>query len=176
MNNSLGTFANLTGKRIGKFTIESLAGRDKSSAAPVWRVVCDRCNYPQTLAHAKLASLVQGKHTQISLLCANPACPASRHERETESLADVRRKERQDSIVVVAAQREAAEKAEKDRQRTARADRILREFTRYLNHQWRVGAADEQICTSRRWSSLSDASRKAVLDAMKANPNKRIDF
>lgn len=175
MSKFLGTYADLTGKRVGKFTVEQLAGRDKSSA-PRWRILCSECSYPTTMPHAKLAPLIQGKHSQTSLLCQNPACPLSRHEREIETINDLRRKERQETIRVAEAQKETAVMIEKDRQKAARAERIRRDFASYLNHQWRVGAPDEEICTSRRWALLSDSSRKAVLDAMKQHPNARLTF
>jgi hypothetical protein len=165
----LGTYADLRGKRVGAFRVEELAGRNKSGS-PMWRVSCDVCCYPQTLPHSKLAPLVQGRHSQKTLLCANAACPASRHERHEETIKDVRRQEKQQQIQVAEAQRELEAKAEKDRLKADRQERIRREFAAYLNHQWRVGAKDEQICNSRRWFSLSDESRKAVLDAMKKNP------
>ena len=170
----LGTFADLTGKKIGNFVVDGLAGRDKSGA-PVWRVIHD-CGYRQSLFHSKLAPLVQGRHSQKSLLCANSACPASRHERKVETISDIRRQEKQAAIEVAEAKREADALAEKDRLKAARRDRIMSEFVKYLNHQWKVGADDAQICHQRRWFALSDESRKALLDAMKKNPRATVLF
>jgi hypothetical protein len=171
----LGTFADLTGKKIGKFVVDGLSGRDKA-AAPVWRVLCDLCSFPQSIPHYKIAPLVQGRHSQMSLLCANPACPASRHERHTETIDDFRRQERQALAKAAEAQREAAANAEKEQKKAARADRIQREYLAYLNHSWRVGAADKDICTQRRWATLSDTSRRKVLDAMEKYPTSPLIF
>ena len=171
---SLGTAANLTGKKIGAFVVDGLSGRDKSGA-PVWRVIHD-CGYPQSLSHFKLAPLIQGRHSQVSLLCANPACPASRHERKVETISDIRRQEKQAAIEVAEAKREADALAEKDRLKAARRDRIMSDFVKYLNHMWRLGADNDQICHQRRWFALSDESRKAVLDAMKKNPRAIVLF
>lgn len=171
----LGTFANLTGRKIGKFVVDGLSGRDKSGA-PVWRVLCDHCSYPQTMPHSKVAPLVQGRHSQISLLCQNPACPLSHRENQTETLTDIRRQERQAELKAAEAQRQAAANDEKERKKAARAYRIQRDFLAYLNHQWRVGAADKDICTQKRWLSLSDSSRKNVLNAMEKNPTSPLIF
>jgi hypothetical protein len=171
----IGTFADLTGKKIGKFVVDGLSGRDKTRS-PVWRVLCDLCSYPQSLPHSKVAPLVQGRHSQVSLLCANAACPASRHERKVETISDIRRQEKQAAIEVAEAKREADALAEKDRLKAARRDRIMSEFVKYLNHQWKVGADDAQICHQRRWFALSDESRKAILDAMKKNPRATVLF
>jgi hypothetical protein len=175
MNNFLGTFANLAGKRIGRFIVTELAGRD-TSGAPRWKVVCDECSYPKTLSHSKLAPLVQGRHSQISLLCQNPACPLSHRENQTETLTDIRRQERQAEAKAAEAQREAAANAEKEQKKAVRDDRIRREYLAYLNHQWRVGAADKDICTQKRWFSLSDSSRKHVLDAAEKHPTSPLIF
>ncbi len=170
----LGTFADLTGQKIGKFVVDGLAGRD--NGAPRWKLICGTCFYPQNLPHSKVAPLVQGRHSQKSLLCANPACPASRHEHQVETLTDIRRQERQAELKAAEAQRQAAANDEKERKKAARADRIQREFLRYLSHQWRVGAADKDICKQSRWFSLSDSSRKNVLDAMEKNPTSPLIF
>jgi len=175
MSNFIGTYADLRGKRVGEFLIEDLVGRN-AFGAPRWKVVCDVCCYPQTLPHSKLAPLVQGKHSQVSLQCQNFACPQSRRERHTETIDDFRRQERQALAKAAEAQREAAANAEKEKKKAARADRIQREYLAYLNHSWKVGAADKDICTQRRWASLSDTSRKNVLDAMEKNPTSPLIF
>ena len=175
MSGFIGTAADLRGKRVGRFLIDELVGRD-ASGAPRYRVLCDECAFPQSLSQARLAPLVQGRHSQISLLCANPACPLSHRDNQTETLSDFRRQERQALAKAAEAQREATANAEKEQKKAARADRIQREYLAYLNHSWRVGAADKDICKQSRWFSLSDSSRKNVLDAMEKNPTSPLIF
>lgn len=173
----LGTYANLTGYDIGNFSVEGLAGRDPSGA-PRWKVVCEHCHYPQTVSHARLAPLVQGRNTQATLQCANPACPLSRQETHEETFAQFRRrearqaKEAADAAAVV--QRAADEQAAKEREVALRKEQIQRQYIRYLNHQWRAGQADHKICTRERWFELTDGTRRTVLDLIAKDPSVQI--
>src|SRR6478735_9015357 len=169
MASFLGTYTNLTNFRVSGFLIEGLSGRD-GSGRPVWRLVCDICSFPQSLSHARLAPIVQGRNSQVSLLCQNPACPQSHKARQVETLADIRREERQAVEQAEEAKRVSDAKAAKEQVQAARAYEIQRQYTRYVNHQLKAGQSDENICTRPRWFSLSDASRSAVLDAMQKNP------
>jgi hypothetical protein len=100
----------------------------------------------------------------------------SHHENQSETLADIRRQERQAELKAAEAQRAAAADNEKERRKAERADRIMREYLAYLNHQWRLGAADDNICKQSRWFTLSDVSRKAVVNAMEKNPTSPLLF
>jgi hypothetical protein len=172
-------YADLRGQRIGHFLVEEFVGRD-AAGAPCWRVVClkDGCNYPQTLRHSRLAPLVQGRSTQSTLLCANPACPLSRHENRVESIDEFRRQQRRESIQsarMAAEEHQAAEtKAGKDRLWAVRNDEIQRQYIKYVNHQWMAGQVDERICGRQRWFELSDVSRRTILDIIEKGPTVRI--
>jgi hypothetical protein len=175
----LGTFADLTGYRINNFMIEGLSGRDVSGA-PFWRVVHQAagCNYPQSLPHSRIAALVQGRHSQISLLCANPACPLSHRESQSETIDEFRRRERREAEqaarAAAEAKREADAKAETDRRQAARDAEIQRTYIRYLNAQWRAGQDDDTICSRRRWFELTPGTREIVMDLIEKDPMVRI--
>jgi hypothetical protein len=179
LNNFIGHFADLTNYRVGSFLIEGFSGRD-ASGAPVWRIVHEDagCNYPQTLPHSKIAPLVQGRHSQITLLCANPACPQSHRENESESIDSFRRRERQEAEqavrITAEAKRVADAQADKDRMQAARDASIQRQYLQYLNHQWNAGQTDEKICPRSRFFRLSDGTRRIVLDMIERNAAVRI--
>lgn len=174
----IGTYyADLTGQQIGAFRVESLAGRD-ASGAPCWRIVCDRCQYPQTLPHSKIAPLVQGRNSQVSLLCANPACRHSHREQQSETIDEFRRRERREAAQEAKADAETKRlsdaQAEKDRKQSARDAVIQQQYLQYLNHQWAAGQMDEHICTKKRWFELTPSSRQIVLDLIQKDPTVRI--
>lgn len=177
MNSFLGSYVNMTGYEIGNFRVEGLAGRDPSGA-PCWRIVCAQCCYPQTLPHAKLAPLVQGRHSQITLLCANSACPLSCQETLAETFSQFRRREaglaKQAADTAAVAQRAAEAEAEKARAQAARHAEIQREYIRYVNHQWLAGQEDAKICTQRRWFELTGGTRRTVLDLIEKDRTVRI--
>jgi hypothetical protein len=140
--------------------------------------VCDECSFPQSISHARLAPLVQGQHSQISLLCANPACPQSHCEHESETLSAFRKREFRESEktakVAAEAKRVADAQADKDRMQAARDAWIQRQYLQYLNHQWNAGQTDEKICPRSRWFQLTDGTRRIVLDMIEKNAAVRI--
>lgn len=175
----LGTYADLDGQRIGSFRVEGLTGRD-ASGAPVWRVVHEDagCNYPQTLPHSKIAPLVQGRSTQASLLCANPACPLSHRESQSETIDEFRRQERrqrEQAETAAAEQKRIADVAvAKERAQSVRNAEVQRQYARFVVQQWKAGQTDERICTRERFFSLSDETRQMILDTIQKNPAVRI--
>lgn len=176
MNDFLGTYANLAGRQLGNFRVEELAGRNRQGA-PRWKVVC-RCGCPQTIEHAKLAPLVQGRRSQLSLLCASPACELSRQTSEIETVEQFRRREQMEAkhaaTAAAEAERISVAKAEELRAQAIREFEIQRQYTRYVNHQWNAGQSDDAICTRQRWFELTDGSRQIVMDAITKNPAVRI--
>jgi hypothetical protein len=177
MNQFLGTYANLAGRQIGNFTIEGLGGLRDSSGAPRWRVICDRCHYPQIIPHTRLAPLVQGAATQTTLRCANPSCPLSRHESKNETIEQFRQREkRQEELGVRAteeANRVAAVNSEKQRAQAMREFEVQRQYARYVAHQLAADQDESKICTRQRWFELTDGTRQIVMDAIK-DPTVRI--
>lgn len=179
MNAFVGTFANLAGMTVGRFRIDQLTGRDKAGA-PRWRVICGVCYLPQTLPHAKLANLVQGKHSQASLLCANPACPLSHHERQVETITDLRRQERRENREAEEAALEARLAAEslaaKQRLNDAKFADLQTQYREYWLHQIKTTIEEAEIASLARWSKLSDGTRKAVLDAIASDATLQVRF
>lgn len=171
----LGTYRNLAREHIGKFTVIELAGRD-SSGAPCWRVICDTCSYPQTLPHSKLAPLVEGKDTQQSLMCQNPACDFSRVHHTEMTVADIRREEAAEAAALLEQERAAAAKAHVALLNATRNYELHKTYCQLWNHQYRNGVSTDQICTKQRWFGLGDANRALVIAAMVANPDKRLNF
>ena len=88
----LGTYLDLEGQQVGGFRVVELCGRDHKGA-PVYRVLCGTCQHTQAFSHAKLQPLVQGKASQVTLRCANSACPLSRHDSHIETINDFRRRD-----------------------------------------------------------------------------------
>lgn len=179
MSTFLGTSANLAGMKVGQFLIEELAGRDKAGA-PLWKVVCDVCVFPQTLPHSKLANLVQGKHSQVSLLCANLACPLSHHENQNETITQFRRQERRQAqeaeALAAAAQRSAEQLAAKQRLNNAKLADLKTQYRTYWLHQIKTTIDEAAIASLAQWSSLSEDTRKQLLAACAADPTVRIKF
>jgi hypothetical protein len=175
--NFLGTYANLAGLKIGQFTVEELAGRD-ASGAPRWRIVCADCHYPQTLPHSRIAPLVQGRNTQTTLRCANPACPQSHRESQSETIDEFRKRQRREAeqAARVAAEVQRAAEAETVKQRIedARIAALKAEYRFYWNHQINTTIEESRIAPLARWCQLSDGTRKTVLDRLRANPTARI--
>ena len=170
----LGTYADLTGRRIGNFLVAGLSGRD-SAGAPCWRIVCDQCQYPQTLSHAKLAPLVQSRATQASIQCANPACPLSRQASTSETISEFRRRERREAAqaAIIEANDAAERNKETRRQRAddANLEAVRREYIRVWNHLIRTPIEESKIVTFDRWKSLSAIDRRMLLDRMNADPD-----
>jgi hypothetical protein len=176
----IGTYANLQGMKIGRrFRVDELAGRDKAGA-PRWKVVCDVCWLPQTLPHSKVANLVQGKRSQISLLCSNPACPSSRHENENETITQFRRRERREAQEAAAsaakAQRAAELLAAKQRINDDKFADLKTQYRTYWLHQIKTAIDEAEIVSLPRWSKLSDATRQQILTACAADPTVQIRF
>jgi hypothetical protein len=175
----IGTFADLTGMKVGRFRVEELTGRDKAGA-PRWKVVCGVCCFPQTLPHSNAVNLVQGKHSQTSLLCANPACPLSHQAREIETITDLRRKERRQAKEAEAsaaeAQRAVEQQATKLRASEARMTGIKASYRTYWLHQIRTTIPESEIATLAQWGKLSEATRQQVLTACAADPTVQIRF
>lgn len=170
----LGSYADLSGFRVGRFYIEGLVARD-ASGAPLWRIICQHCHYPQMLRHARLAPLVQGRNTQTTLQCANSACPLSRH---SETIDEFRRRERREAEqaanAATEAQQAAEAKAAKEQAQAARSAEVQRQYIQYVNHQWLAGQEDAKICTRQRWFELTDGTRRTVLDLIEKDPTLRI--
>jgi len=173
----LGTHADLGGQQIGAFRVVELAGRD-AAGAPRWRIVCDGCHYPQTLPHSRIALLVQGRHSQITLLCANPACPQSHREHESETIDEFRRRERREAEQAASAAAEAQRadqaSAAKEQADCARSAEIQRQYIQYLNHQWRAGQDDDKICPISKWFALQPGTRRIVNDLIAKDPGAKI--
>lgn len=165
--------------KVGQFLIQELAGRDKSGA-PTWKVICDVCVFPQTLPHSKLANLVQGKHSQVSLLCPNPACPLSHHENENETITQFRRRERKQAqeaeASAVEAQRAAEQLAAKQRINDAKLADLKTQYRTYWLHQIKTTIAESEIATLHHWGELSAETRQQLLAACAADPIVRIRF
>jgi hypothetical protein len=176
MTDFIGTYRNLIGQQLTGFKITGLSGRD-SSGAPAFRVECDKCLCNQTVVYAKLAPLV-GSKTQRSLLCANPACPASRHQRHVETLSDIRREERKQQEAAdrqAAAEQLAAERiAAKHRAQTAKFTALQIQYRRYWVHQIQTNIQESAIASFSRWCKLSDASREKLLDICATDPTVQI--
>jgi hypothetical protein len=179
LNSFIGHFADLTNYRVGSFLIEKFLGRD-ASGAPVWRIVHEDagCNCPQTLPHSKIAPLVQGRHSQITLLCANPVCPQSHRQSQSETHSEFRKRELRESekaARVAAEEKLAADaQAEKDRKQTASDAEIQRQYIRYVHSQWAAKQNDEKICTRQRWFELTPGTRQIVNDLVQKDPTVRI--
>lgn len=175
--NFVGTFADLTGERLGPFHVKSMAGRD-ATGIPRWKIVCT-CGYPQTLDHYRLLPLVESKHSQTTLRCANPACELARHSHRSESLSDMRRRERQANEQAARSaeevQKSAQEQASKERARDARIAALKAEYRTYWLHQIQTSIEESKIASLARWCELSDTTRSRLLEIMQKDPNARIE-
>src|SRR5690348_2310324 len=136
-----GGFADLTGVTVGHFTVIDIAGRDRSKA-PLWRVICKNpvCKREQIFSHATITSRLESRCAEETLFCKNPACVRSRPEPvHRETIADVRRAEREEREQAEAvAQRErerAAQQSAKDA--ALRAEKKL--YLKFANSQIRAG-------------------------------------
>jgi hypothetical protein len=163
----LGTFANLTGYRLGGFRIESLVGRD-AAGYPKWRVVCGKCGIGQIVPHTKTAALLESKAPE-NLQCTNGACELSRTRKQSESFSDIRRQEReqgeQNARDEAKANLAVAEQARKD----AKLARLKAEYGYYYRHQLGTAAIDSDIVAFDRWQKLVPETRQMVLNALKAD-------
>lgn len=155
-------YADLTGRKIGKFTIECLIGRDRAGA-PVWRVTC-QCGSHQALNHAKVAHLIETRTTQASLFCTNLACPLSRVTRCDETLADIRKRENEEVEQAAFARQQAEEESTKRRKEEAKTEVLRSEWRTYWRHQICTPIAEDKIATWQRWQQLSPQTRKTVMD------------
>jgi hypothetical protein len=164
----LGTFANLTGYRLGSFRIESLIGRD-AAGYPKWRIVCGKCGESQIMVHAKIAALIESKAPE-NLQCTNGACQLSRTHRSPVTLSDLRHQERCELEEAArneeAAKQAAAEQSKKD----AKLARLKAEYGYYYRHQLGTGATDSDVVSFERWQKLVPETRKMVMEHLKADP------
>src|SRR5690349_19790784 len=102
--NFKGGHAHLTGFTVGHFTVKEIAGRDRRKA-PIWLVVCRACNRASVFGHTTLTNRLES-HCEGTLLCGNPLCVRSRPDTiRTETLADIRKAERQEREQAQAAAR-----------------------------------------------------------------------
>jgi hypothetical protein len=169
----IGTFANLTGYRIGGFKVTELRGRDPNGA-PIWAVRCLSCGSTQDLAHARLASMVEAKHTQRSLHCQNGSCRESKAESHGgQTFAQYLKEERRAEAVRAASEAvqadEAADKAKRQRAKDAHLEVLRTEYREFFNHQCRTGITNP-IAPFSRWRELSPETRGDILRRIESDP------
>ena len=169
----LGTHVNLTDRQVGNFVIEGLVGRN-AARAPRWKIRCKICEYSWVLDHERIAPIVQGKNTQISLLCANPACSLHRQEHHTETVEQfkrrIRKEEEQRSKEAAEVQRAAEAQAVAKRAEDAKLATLQASYRVYWNHQIKTAIEERQIVSFARWRELQPGTREMVLSRCKADP------
>jgi hypothetical protein len=175
----IGKFRDLHGTRIGEFYVQSLAVSARNSAGhPRWRLICGRCGYPTSIDHYRLMPLVESKHSQATLRCANPACELSTHAHHSESLSDIRRRERQANEQAARsaeeAQKSAQEQAAKERAKDARIAALKVEYRFYWNHQIQI-IEEYKIASLARWCELPDTTRSKLLEIVRKDATARIE-
>ena len=167
----IGTYVNLTGFRIGKFSVLEIAGRDRLKA-PLWRCICQGCGSDQVFTHAMLTNRLQTISANETLFCQNGACPLSRSRTvRSETLADLRRAERRE--------REHAERiAKEQRERSAKeaADRAAREkalaplrkdWHQYVRNRINYGTQAKEIMNFERWLQIGDSARTRIMELVR---------
>jgi phage terminase large subunit GpA-like protein len=169
----IGTFANLTGYKVGDFKVEGLAGRD-AAGAPRWTVACRKCGQEQVLAHARMATALESKAVN-NLVCANPSCPLSRsHDKESESFAEFRQRERREAEQAARQSKaEAAERqaeAAKGRAEFEKVAALRMEYRTYWNHQIQTEIEESKLISFKRWQQLQPDTRSLILDKIKTDP------
>jgi hypothetical protein len=177
LNNFIGQYLNLAGYTVGNFKVESLAGRT-GTGSPRWKLRCTSCGDYQTLDHATLMPLIQGRQSQMSLQCTG-SCPLSRTVRVSESLFDIRRQERMEAK---AAEEQAAQVAKasaeaKAVKRAADAGRLAlqREYIRYWNHQIKNTETNEsEIASLKRWTELTNDTRSRIMEIIGKDATVRV--
>jgi hypothetical protein len=180
--NFIGTYANLAGSRIGNFYVEELASRNPQNGAPRWKVRCqaEECGYPVVLDHARLWPIVQGRATQNSLRCGNPACQWSREKRHVDTLDSFRRQEkrRENEEAAVAAERLSIQlkQAAVEKAREAKDAAIAAQYRRYFIHQIKTDIEQSKIISFSRWSQLTEGDRQRLLDICDKQPDAKIYF
>jgi len=173
----IGTYADLDGQRIGFFPRRGTCW-PRCFWCSRWKLVW-MLFVPQTLPHAKLAPLVQGRHSQISLFCANPACFRSHRESQSETIDEFGgesvEKLRETARVAADAQRSAEAGTVNQRWKMPGSRRSkLRRVPAFILPPDQYNHRGSKITPLARWCELSDGTRKTVLDLLRADPTARI--
>ncbi len=176
-NDFIGRYANLEGYSVGEHLIEDLAGRNAAGALR-WKVVCRRCGNLQIMDHERLAPLVEGRNTQKSLFCSNPACALSRQSNASETLTDFRRAERLEAEQAAKAaeekQRSVQAQAAQQHAASQREEALRAGFRKYWHHEMklavRLGIADLEPITLNQWKELGQNVREEILKRVEEQP------
>lgn len=173
--NFIGNYANLTGQRIGPFYVEGMVGRN-ASGAPCWRIIheVEDCGCPQMVEHSRLVLLLQGRGTQISLHCANPACEFSRQTRQIETVEQFRKHERNEAIAASEAQEVSTREQARKRIADSRLAALKEQYRAYWLHQIKTDIEESRIASFVRWCELSDTTRQEIVDLCHADSTVRI--
>lgn len=169
----IGTYADLTGYKIGLFRVHALAGRD-ATGAPRWKLICKECGQEQVLAHTKVATVIEAKAPD-NLACVNPSCPLSKSQaKPSESLADFRKRGR---IEVEQAARQAEseathrqKQAAKEQADAAKLAALKCEYRTFWLHQIKTQIEESKITSFKRWRQLQPDTRQMILDKIKEDP------
>lgn len=149
----------VSGFRVYGVSSSVLANRDGS---PNYDVSCGKCRTVQVKSHSELSNGANG----AMLFCCIPSCPAAKVTNpESDSLADLRRQEREQHKQAereqAARRAEATQKAEKERAECANKSR----WRILANVQFKSGIevdSPEWVSFS-RWQSWSPAFQSEIL-------------
>ena len=176
MGGFIGNFANLTNYKIGTFSVEGLVGRD-NSGIPRWEVSCGRCGHSQIIGHLRLAPLVEGRRTQVSLQCTYPACLLSKNRNGSETPSEFFKRERMETERQVQAEAEKKAQAEeewaRERAKAERIERVRCEYREFWLDQLNIeGHPESAIPPLKEWLALSDEARQMILERIRQHPGR----
>jgi hypothetical protein len=171
-------YADLTGFKIGNFTVDSLGGTDRNRA-PLWSVTCSHCRLSQTFEHRTLCNALESGRPAEVLFCKDQRCPNSRRNvDESPSLFEIRQQEREKRR---RAEREAAEaQASAERETAAAKARdaalapLRAEWNEYTRQQINAGNALHEIAALTRWVELQSSLRERIMAAIRKDNSVKV--
>jgi hypothetical protein len=171
-------YADLTGFKVGNFTVDSLGGTDRTRA-PLWQVTCHACRVSQNFEHRTLCNALESGRADEVLFCKNQRCRnARRNVDESPSLFEIRQHEREERRR--AAQQAAESQAQAEREGTTAKAReaalapLRVTWNEYTRQQIKAGTPLQEIAPWGRWTELGDSLRSRIMAAIRKDPSVKV--